>query len=95
METIHGFINDRCQQLGLPESFFLHVSSYSCAKKNGFLLGYIEYLVVLNVFRMVNASFLTTGRTHADISACFSRTKVHVRQNDAVTLQELHHQLHN
>ena len=49
--------------------------------------------MALGVFDDVEVSFLPKGHTHEDIDQSFSRTSSRLRTHDAVTLDDLHHQL--
>lgn len=53
------------------------------------MFAYLESLVAWGVFAEVYESFLLIGHTHADIDQTFSCTAQRLRQNVAVTMEDL------
>lgn len=93
VETLHRFINMRSSFGPLPRTIFIQLDNCSRENKNHFLLSYLESLVALKVFDVVEVGFLPIGHTHEDIDQTFSSTSSRLRVNDAVTLNDLHFQL--
>ena len=56
-------------------------------------MGFIELLVAFGVFVRVQVSFLPIGHTHSDIDQKFSCVATRLRMNDAVTMNDLIHEL--
>ena len=93
VETVHRFINSQSVKGPLPRTFNVQLDNCSRENKNHFLMAYLESLVALKVFDVVEVGFLPRGHTHDDIDQAFSSTSSRLRVNDAVTLDELHYQL--
>jgi len=93
VEVLHRVLSKRKEKGKLPP--ILHVQMDNCSRenKNRFTLGYLEFLVMKGVFVEANASFLPVGHTHEDIDQMFSRTSTHLRVHDAVTLEDMAHEL--
>lgn len=54
---------------------------------------YLELLVALGVFREIQISFLPIRHTRADVHQSFSAISSHLRHKNAITMEELLHEL--
>lgn len=93
VETVHRFINLYSSRGPLPRTLYVQLDNCSRENKNHYLMAYLESLVALRVFDVVEAGFLPVGHTHDDIDQAFSATSSRLRANDAVTISDLHEQL--
>ena len=90
IEVIHRFFQGKKKTHGkLPPILFIQLDNCTRENKNRFLFAYLELLVAMGVFKEIQASFLPIGHTHADIDQSFSAISSHLRQNDAVTMDDL------
>lgn len=93
IEAIHRYLNTRFTQSPLPRTLFVQLDNCSRENKNHFFMAYIEFLVAMRIFDVIELGFLPVGHTHEDIDQIFSQTSARLRANDAVTLPHLHEQL--
>ena len=93
VETLHRFVNMQHSKGPLPRTLYIQLDNCSRENKNHFLMAYLESLVAMRVFDVVEAGFLPVGHTHEDIDQAFSVTSSRLRVNNAITLSDLHYQL--
>ncbi len=93
VEAVHRFLMDRSLSSSPPHRFYVQFDNCTRENKNRFLLSYMESLVRWKLFKEVEVAFLPVGHTHEDIDQAFSTTSNRLRQNNAITLPELHHEL--
>jgi len=77
----------------LPPRLFVQVDNCGRENKNRFFMAYMELLVATGVFQCIQVGFLPVGHTHEDIDQAFSRTSERLRSQNAVTLDDLNHEL--
>jgi len=94
IECLHRHLNRRNSQTGLPATLCVQMDNCTRENKNRYTLGYLEFLVSWGVFIEVYASFLPLGHTHSDIDQLFSRTATRLHTYQAITLQDLHGEVH-
>ncbi len=93
IEAVHRFLMDRSLTDTTPPKLFIQVDNCTRENKNRYFLSYIECLVLWNVFKEIEVSFLPVGHTHEDIDQAFSTTSARLNSNNAITLQDLHCEL--
>lgn len=89
IETIHRVLQEKHSSQPLPPVLYMQLDNCWRENKNRYVLGYLESLVRLGVFKEVHVSFLPIGHTHSDIDQCFSRTSQRLKHHDAVTMDDL------
>ncbi len=95
IECIHRFINYRRNKGPLPRKFFVQMDNCTRENKNRYLLSYLESLVALDVFDVIEAGFLPKGHTHEDVDQCFSQSSGRLRVREAITVLDMHSELSN
>lgn len=95
VESVHRFLNIRSARGPLPRTLFVQLDNCSRENKNHFFLSYLEFLVAVRLFDVIEVGFLPVGHTHEDIDQVFSQTSARLRANTAITLDQLHYQLQN
>ncbi len=93
VESIHRFLNVRRNKGPIPRKFFVQLDNCTRENKNNYLLSYLESLVSLDIFDIVEAGFLPKGHTHEDVDQCFSQTSYRLNHSNAITLLDLHTEL--
>ena len=93
IECIHRFLNFRALKGPLPRTLFVQVDNCHRENKNRYLLSYLEYLVVMDIFDKVEVGFLPKGHTHEDVDQCFSQSSGRLKRNNAITLLDMHKEL--
>ncbi len=93
IEAVHRFLMDRSISDTPPPKLFIQVDNCTRENKNRYFLSYIECLLMWNVFKEIEVSFLPIGHTHEDIDQAFSTTSAKLSTNNAITLRDLHKEL--
>lgn len=93
VEAMHRCINDLSKEGPLPKNLHLQLDNCSRENKNRFLFSYLQALVSWGVFRSIEAAFLPVGHTHCDVDQAFSCTSTRLKLNDAITMEDMNHQL--
>lgn len=93
VEVLHRFINAKASEGPLPPKFFVQLDNCTRENKNRFVMGYFEMLVATSVFDSVEVGFLPVGHTHEDVDQAFSQTSARLRVRNAVTLEDMQHEL--
>ena len=90
IEVVHRFLQGKKKARGkLPPILFIQLDNCTRENKNRFFFSYLELLVANGVFKEIQVSFLPIGHTHADIDQSFSAISSHLRQNNAITLDDM------
>ncbi len=93
IECLHRFINSRKRKGSLPRKFFVQMDNCSRENKNRYVFSYLEALVALDIFDVVEAGFLPKGHTHEDVDQCFSQLSGRLKTRDAITVLDMHREL--
>ena len=93
IECLHRTLQRKSTGSSLQGTLYLQVDNCTRENKNRFLFCYLESLVAWGVFKEVYISFLPVGHTHSDIDQAFSCTSRRLRSNNAVTMEDLMHEL--
>lgn len=93
VEALHRFLTQKAKNDHLPLVLFVQADNCSRENKNKYFMSYLEMLVAMGVVVEVFVSFLPIGHTHEDIDQVFSRTALHLRSHDAITIEDLSDEL--
>ncbi len=93
IEVVHRFLTQKAEKGPLPPTLYVQVDNCWRENKNKYFMAYFENLVAMGVVVEAFISFLPVGHTHEDIDQVFSRTAVHLRSHDAVTMTDLAEEL--
>ncbi len=93
VECIHRFLNSRRNRGVLPRILFVQMDNCTRENKNRYLLSYLESLVSLDLFDVVEAGFLPKGHTHEDVDQCFSQSSCRLKHKNAFTILQMHKEL--
>jgi len=94
IEALHRTLMAKASTKNLQGVLCVQLDNCTRENKNTFMFAYLESLVAWGVFTEVSASFLPIGHTHADIDQTFSCTARRLRNNNAITMEELMTELH-
>ncbi len=89
IEVVHRFLTEKSEKGQIPPTLYVQVDNCWRENKNRYFMSYFETLVGMGVVVEAFVSFLPIGHTHEDIDQVFSRTAVHLRSHDAVTIEDL------
>ena len=89
IERAHRFLAEKSRQGLIPPVLQIQADNCTRENKNKYVLGYFELLVAMGVVEEVLLSFLPVGYTHEDIDQVLSRTSVHLRTAETLTLNSL------
>jgi hypothetical protein len=78
------------KKMPLPPILYLQLDNCCRENKNKAFMAYLAWLVKRKIFTEIHLSFLPVGHTHEDIDQLFSRIAIYLKNNNALTIDELH-----
>lgn len=93
IETIHWFLWSWSEFALLPPLLLVQMDSCTCENKNRSMFAYFESLFSSNISKNIDVGSLAVGNTHEYIDQAFSHNSESLKNNDAITLPDLHDEL--